>query len=222
MASRTISFKRVAAPGGGISVTVHNGSDACTLVLVHGTFGQSRLWDPVVSHLPPSIGVIALDLPGHGGSDWREAYTMDAIIEAVVAVVHEVPGPIVLAGHSLGSAASMAAAAQLGSEIAGAAFLDIDPRMPPSQAVHLNAVAERPARVFASFEDVVARESRMAPGAAPEVHRLMAEHGYRQMEDGWVQRFDQRFLRDVRPWDMRPHLGRSGSRHSSFAVRTPR
>lgn len=206
MSARTISTVRVPAPGGAVSVTVHEDSVERSVVLVHGSFGQSRLWDPVVSHLPRGYRVFALDMPGHGDSDWRETYGIACIIEAITAVTNAAPGPVLLGGHSMGAAACMAAAAELGGRLAGVAFLDIDPMPPPSQAAHLNEVGKRPPRVFASFDDLVARESRMAPGATPETHRHMAEHCYRQVEGGWMQKFDQQFLAQAETWDMRPHL----------------
>jgi pimeloyl-ACP methyl ester carboxylesterase len=40
-----------------------------TLVLIHGLGGSSVIWDPVIPLLSPERDVVAVDLPGFGGSD---------------------------------------------------------------------------------------------------------------------------------------------------------
>ena len=55
-------------------------------VLVHGTAAHARWWDHVGPQLPAGQRVAALDLSGHGDSDWRERYSLDHWAAEVVAV----------------------------------------------------------------------------------------------------------------------------------------
>lgn len=57
----------VPVPGGEVNVWHRPpGNDAGTAVLVHGLSGNSRWWGPVIEHLPPDLGIVALDVRGRG------------------------------------------------------------------------------------------------------------------------------------------------------------
>jgi pimeloyl-ACP methyl ester carboxylesterase len=76
------------------------------LVLVHGLTYDRRTWGPALRELQrtdPDRRVLALDLPGHGGSPRRESYS----VGEVCAVLHEAVADAgldapVMVGHSLG------------------------------------------------------------------------------------------------------------------------
>ncbi len=76
------------------------------LVLIHGIGSQWQIWEPVLDRLTPAREVIALDLPGFGGSP-RPAAGVPAGVASLVALVSEfleeigVRRPHV-AGNSLG------------------------------------------------------------------------------------------------------------------------
>lgn len=75
------------------------------LVLLHGVGMQSAAWTPQVRALSHSHQVIALDMPGHGGSS---PLPSDALLPDYVAWLHEALvaldlGPVNLAGHSMGA-----------------------------------------------------------------------------------------------------------------------
>lgn len=85
------------------------------LVLVHGSPGDSRSWGRVVPHLRKRFRVLAVDLPGYGGSDGvpDEPVGRAALMGAAVARLAEsVGGPVRLAGHSYGGVVAVQAAVQ--------------------------------------------------------------------------------------------------------------
>ena len=67
------------------------GGDGPTLLLLHGDMRTSRSWDAVARELRGDFRVLALDMRGHGDSDWTESgYTfaqraddLEAFIDAV-------------------------------------------------------------------------------------------------------------------------------------------
>ena len=50
-------------------------SDSPTVVLVHGFTSNKLSWIPVIKILPKSWRVVALDLPGHGDSGFRNDFS---------------------------------------------------------------------------------------------------------------------------------------------------
>lgn len=81
-------------------------ADGPPIVFLHGFGGHHGVWDGVRAGLGPDVGVIAYDLPGHGGSlPLREAVSPRKAAAAIladlkarnVAVFH-------LVGHSMGGA----------------------------------------------------------------------------------------------------------------------
>lgn len=75
------------------------------LVLLHGLSFDRSTWRPVLDELcrvDPGRRVLALDLPGHGGSSASPSYAMDEVVDGVHRAVDEagIESPVVV-GHSL-------------------------------------------------------------------------------------------------------------------------
>ena len=84
--------------------TVRAGTGDTTLVLLHG-FGESlTTWRSVFDRLAENHRVVALDLPGFGGSEKPDVpYSMPAMTRRLSRFLDEwTTGPIVLLGHSMG------------------------------------------------------------------------------------------------------------------------
>ncbi len=75
------------------------------LVLIHGVGLQSAAWGPQSAALQESCRVIALDMPGHGGSDPLPVGSQlpDYVAWCREAVAALGLGPVNLAGHSMGA-----------------------------------------------------------------------------------------------------------------------
>lgn len=77
---------------------------APALVLIHGAAGSHLDWPAALRRLPDTA-VYTIDLPGHGRSDLPGRERVAAYADDVVAWLEEVrPGPVALAGHSMGGA----------------------------------------------------------------------------------------------------------------------
>ena len=75
------------------------------VVLIHGVGMQSAAWTPQIHALAATHQVIALDLPGHGGSDPLPAHaTLSDYVDWLDAVLDALDvGPVNLVGHSMGA-----------------------------------------------------------------------------------------------------------------------
>ncbi|MBX3015461.1 MAG: alpha/beta hydrolase [Caldilineaceae bacterium] len=80
--------------------------DGLPLLLVHGSFGSSRWWKPLLAVLPPEIHAIALDLRGCGQSDKPAAgYSIEEQATDLAAFVDAIGwDDFDLVGHASGAA----------------------------------------------------------------------------------------------------------------------
>ncbi len=85
-----------------------------TVILIHGATLNGASWAPVRRILEEAgLRVVTPDLPGHGHRR-SEPFTLEAAVKTVVDAANAAPpGPIVLAGDSLGSYTAQASAAHL-------------------------------------------------------------------------------------------------------------
>ena len=183
---------------------------ADTLFLLHGANQHARYWDRLVRLLAP-YRVIALDARGHGASEWGEPGSYDPdhyVADLERAIEQLVPGGrLALIGHSTGSLVSMVYAHRHPERLWAAAFVDIDPRPPDSQAERLRGAGARPARRFDSLDEARARIERLTPGLDAADYTLLAEATFAPIEDGgYTQRMDQRTLGEYPQFDNRPLL----------------
>lgn len=92
---------------------------AATLVCLHGFAAEANSWRPLyhalrTSGLAHDLGVLAIDLPGHGKSPADDALSLDGTVAALAAVLDsEQIGACHLVGHSFGGALAIALAASL-------------------------------------------------------------------------------------------------------------
>ncbi len=94
-------------------------SDPLNLVLLHGFCEDSRIWEPLIPHLPASVKVFAPDLPGFGSAaDVSVEPSIEAYARYVYDQCHDLAKAVVI-GHSMGGYVSLALAEKYPAFIAG-------------------------------------------------------------------------------------------------------
>jgi 3-oxoadipate enol-lactonase len=82
-------------------------ASAPPLLLLHALGENSADWDQVAAALADSWHVYALDLRGHGRSDWPGTYTLALLRDDVLAFLDALKLPqVAVIGHSMGGAAA--------------------------------------------------------------------------------------------------------------------
>lgn len=120
------------------------------IVFVHGLGGRLEHWSAQLAALGPALHGVALDLPGHGGSDPGRGDSIPALAAAIGAVLDDLGlrRPVVVA-HSLGALAAIEYAGGHPQRVAG--LLLVDPsgdqsRLPEDErARYLESVRADPA-----------------------------------------------------------------------------
>ena len=170
------------------------------LVLVSPSAGHAHWFDHVAPLLAESFNVAAIDLAGCGDSGRREAYTRETISAEIMAVCGDagMTDPV-LVGHSAGAQYAMRAAMAGGAELLGVISVDglRYARLAKDHAVKVlegERPPPRPPRVYATLEEAASRFRLMpqplAPIDAPEILSHIARHSYREVEGGWVSKYD--------------------------------
>ncbi len=103
------------------------GSGSPTVVLFNGLGEWTPNWAWVQTNLSAKTRVCAFDRAGEGWSSDQpireDGHQLAADVQALLQVAH-VPGPYVLAGHSVGGTYALVYAAQYPSQVAGVALID--------------------------------------------------------------------------------------------------
>ena len=168
------------------------------VVCLHGITSHGGHFAKLAERLAGRFHVVALDLRGHGGSDYEPPWNVEQHVEDVLDTLQELElarVPVRLLGHSFGG--------RIGFEVAAAApevverLVLLDPALLISGNAALNgAEAARLDRSYASFEEAIDRryeESRLtrAPREllVEELRHHLVEH-----RDG---RFRYRYLQSA-------------------------
>lgn len=94
------------------------------IVLIHGFGADLNSWRPMLAAGPVDAPLLALDLPGHGGSPRQTPADLDAIagdVEATLAALDI--GPVLLVGHSFGGAVAATVAARGHADVRALALI---------------------------------------------------------------------------------------------------
>jgi pimeloyl-ACP methyl ester carboxylesterase len=167
------------------------------LVLLHGGGQNAHTWDSVLLGLRRSA--LAVDLPGHGRSDWREDrdYAPATSARAVAGILRDhAATPATVVGMSLGGLTAISLAAQFPELVRALLLVDVTPE---SAARTARLSTEQKGAValvsgptsYASFEEMAAAAIAASPNREAGAVRRGVRHNARPAEDGrWVWRYD--------------------------------
>jgi pimeloyl-ACP methyl ester carboxylesterase len=186
------------------------------LVLVHGGLDHARSWDWVAARLRDDYHVYALDLRGHGDSQWATG-ALYSVAEHVLdlAALCNVIGtrPLTLVGHSLGGVISLCYAGTYPDAVRKVVAIE---GMGPPATHHsqrdayperlrrwiegMREVERRTPRAYKDLDAAVARMREANPHLSEEMARHLTLHGSNRNPDGsYVWKFDP-FVRSWPPY----------------------
>jgi len=114
------------------------------MVLLHALGERGANWTPVMRRFAESFEVFALDLRGHGGSDWPGTYSFQLMCDDVVGVLDQLGlGKVTLVGHSMGGTVAYLVATRRPDRIERLIVEDVPPPYPRDRAI-----PDRPAGPF--------------------------------------------------------------------------
>ena len=162
------------------------------LVLVHGGAQNAHTWDTVALALDRPL--VAVDLPGHGHSDWREDrryWPADNAEELAQVLPGLAPSRRLLVGMSLGGLTSIALAARHPELAPRLVLVDVTPGVDRDKAAPIAAFVAGPEQ-FASFDEILERTIAFNPTRTESSLRRGILHNARENDDGtWTWRYDR-------------------------------
>jgi pimeloyl-ACP methyl ester carboxylesterase len=169
------------------------GSVSPKVVFVHGSAQNAHTWDTVCLALGEPV--LAIDLPGHGHSSWRDDgdYTPRALAFDIASMIEQhAPQASVVCGMSLGGLTTLALAYQRPDLVSRLMMIDITPGVTPEKAKSITDFVNGP-QSFASFDDLLARTKEHNPTRSESSLRRGILHNARQLDDlSWAWRYDRR------------------------------
>lgn len=167
------------------------------VVFLHGGGQNAHTWDTVILGLGEPA--LAIDLPGHGRSAWREDgdYGPRLSAETLAPVLREwAPAPRLIVGMSLGGLTALRIAATEPDLVPELVLVDVTPSAPARHEEMTKAQMGTVAlvqgdRTFASFAEMLDLTVAAAPHRDRKSLRRGVFHNSKQLEDGsWTWRYD--------------------------------
>jgi len=174
-----------------------SGDDKPPLLLIHGNRDHARTWDWVAPAFVDAYSVYAVDLRGHGDSDWAIGgqYSLPEFVLDIAALADAIGRhPFTIIGHSLGGAVAL--------EFTGT-FPDLvdrvvaveglgPPRLERTPAdvrmrrwtAHMREMDQRRPRRYPTIDDAARRMREANAHLTPAMARHLTVHGVRRNEDG--------------------------------------
>jgi len=199
--SRTTTPETVRLQGAGVELVADCWGDSAAppVLLLHGG-GQTRAaWSQTAQHLADNgWQAIALDLRGHGDSDWPEDGTYDTedFAKDIIEIVDRMASPPAIVGASLGGMVALTAQRLSVNQLFSAVVMvDITPRMEPEGVERIVGFMLGYPDGFASLDEASEAIAVYRPGRPRPKNHAGLERTLRQTPDGrWHWRWDVRFL----------------------------
>jgi len=170
------------------------------MLCLHGGAANAHWYDFVAQGFTADYHMRAIDLRGHGDSQWDTSPAPNYDYPRHAADIHELAEKLdlrdfILIGHSMGGMISSIYAATYPGRVKALMVVDTTITMTPARIAGFSAIGNREGRHYASQDEFIANY-KVHPGgstAAPEVLRHIAQHSGRRFADGrWRHKVDRK------------------------------
>ncbi len=186
-------------------------ADKTTMLCVHGGAAHAHWFDSVAPLLNDGYHVMALDLRGHGDSDWAsvEHYTHQDYVDDIAQVIETLNlRDVVLVGHSMGGIMSLLYAATHPGHISNLIIVDSRFNTDESRIGAMKSIGTKSGSSYATRDEFVNRYRLRPPAtvATPEVMHNLALNSGRCFDDGrWRNKFDRNIYAQAKAFDAAPY-----------------
>ena len=196
--------RRVELAGVELNILEWGDRDKPGLLFIHGGAAHASWWRFIAPFFLPDYHCIAVDLSGHGNSEWRPLYTPDLWCEEVIALASDrscfqsIPAII---GHSMGGLIALRAAVVMVNNLPGLIVIDSAVRPDNSNAGkrRKNHGLLGRKRIYESRQQAQISFRLIPPQPCRNTILLdyIAEQSIRQCNEGWTWKYDPSAFRDL-------------------------
>jgi esterase len=162
------------------------GVDRPPMILIHGLDRVARTFDHLAPHFASRYRVIAIDMRGHGDSDWDPAarYVVEDHVSDLEGLVAQLGlRNIVVWGNSTGGRVAQVFAGRHPELVSHVIAEDVGPERPQQISDNYLRRVKEEAGGWATEEELLTR-LRAAPGASDAVLVPYVRHGTKRRSDG--------------------------------------
>ena len=160
-------MSKVQTSVGAIGISEERGGPATPILFLHGVGSDKSVWHPQLAHFGAKRRAIAIDYPGYGESEPREAATRDDFARAALAALDTLGIERAhICGLSLGGVVAIAMHALAPHRCASLILADTFAVHPDGQAIHDRSVAASSAMTMRELAE--ARAPSLLGAAASE------------------------------------------------------
>ena len=167
------------------------------LVLMHGGGLTAHTWDMAALLLREKYHIVALDMRGHGDTEWTDEARIDEDLGDLITndverfLDHLALPKFSLAVMSIAGAAGMRYAAKHPERLSSLILVDVAPEGLPEGGQATRAF-HRETDILQRFEDFLERAAKFNPARKPEHIEYSLTHSLRHTDEGWTWKQDPR------------------------------
>jgi esterase len=173
------------------------GSAPSDVVFIHGFADGRYLWTPFATSLAEQASALAMDLRGHGDSEWdpEGSYSVAKfVMDAQLVLDRLCSNELLLVGHSMGAEIALRLAAVNKQRIRAIMLVDWAPGLMATSLAQLRSIFRLRMRPFDSRHEYIKLLSEWMPLSDDGMRSLAAEHSIVQTGTCYKHKFDPRLL----------------------------
>jgi esterase len=159
------------------------------LILLHGIARTAHNFDHLAPHFADRYHVLAVDLRGHGDSEWSRdgAYFVEDYVSDVEALIAELGlRNLLLWGNSTGGRVAQMIAGRHPELVSAVVVEDVGPERPQTISNRRATRMSQEENGWGSVDELFANVKSDSPRTADPISRAFAEHGSRRRPDGRI------------------------------------
>jgi pimeloyl-ACP methyl ester carboxylesterase len=165
-------------------------TDKPALIMLHGIGRVAHTFDHIAPHFASRYRVIAVDMRGHGDSDWdpKGAYLVEDYVKDIEGLAQQLRlRNIVIWGNSTGGRVAQVFAGLHPELVAGVISEDVGPERPREIADGMtNRLKQEDERGWASEEELLAQQKKGSPRTGEAILRAYVHYGSKRRADGRI------------------------------------
>lgn len=211
--------------GTSINVTSWGKHAAPACLLIHGLDNNAHIWDTIATELSENFRVHAIDIRGHGESDWTNSnsYTLSTFINDIEQIrAYLSLSDFIMIGHSLGGRIATYYVAEYPEYIKKLILIDMAPEIRKNIIEKLSSDNENQPKIFQSIQSCYAYMQTIYPLSHQSLLYDFCQHSFSQQNGHYTNKTDPAFkhkifqlsdlegyinpLQDEKIWDVLPQI----------------